>query len=141
MAEKRDVVVIGGGPNGLTAAAYLAKAGLKPLVLERREIVGGLAVTEEFAPGFRVSSVFHAHGPVSSVDRAGPRIWPGTGSPSLQPDVRVFAPAPDGRADRALRRRGEDRPGAREDVAARREGLPARSTRASAGSARCSRPS
>jgi phytoene dehydrogenase-like protein len=46
-----DVVVIGAGHNGLTCAAYLAKAGLKVKVLERRPVVGGAAVTEEFYPG------------------------------------------------------------------------------------------
>src|SRR5271167_1483225 len=51
-----DAIVIGGGHNGLTAAAYLARAGLTTLVLERREIVGGCCVTEEIAPGCRVST-------------------------------------------------------------------------------------
>ncbi len=51
-----DVVIIGGGHNGLACACYLAGAGLKVRVLERRAIVGGAAVTEEFAPGFRNSS-------------------------------------------------------------------------------------
>jgi phytoene dehydrogenase-like protein len=51
-----DVIVIGAGHNGLTAAAYLARAGLTTLVLERREIVGGCCVTEEIAPGCRVST-------------------------------------------------------------------------------------
>ncbi|WP_020399306.1 phytoene desaturase family protein [Kordiimonas gwangyangensis] len=51
-----DVVIVGGGHNGLTCAFYLAKAGLKPLVLEKRSVVGGAAVTEEFHPGFRNSS-------------------------------------------------------------------------------------
>src|SRR5438128_10774561 len=50
-----DVVIIGGGHNGLTCAAYLGMAGLKVKVLERRSVVGGAAVTEEFAPGFRNS--------------------------------------------------------------------------------------
>ena len=50
-----DVVIIGGGHNGLVCAAYLAAGGLKPLVLERRAVVGGAAVTEEFHPGFRNS--------------------------------------------------------------------------------------
>jgi phytoene dehydrogenase-like protein len=51
-----DAVVIGGGHNGLTAAAYLGGAGLSTLVLERREIVGGCCVTEEIAPGCRAST-------------------------------------------------------------------------------------
>jgi phytoene dehydrogenase-like protein len=51
----RDAVVIGGGHNGLVCAAYLASAGLKVTVLERRSVVGGAAVTEEFHPGFRNS--------------------------------------------------------------------------------------
>ncbi len=51
-----DAVVVGGGHNGLTAAAYLARAGLSTLVLERRHIVGGCCTTEEIAPGCRVSA-------------------------------------------------------------------------------------
>lgn len=51
-----DAIVVGGGHNGLSAAAYLARAGLSTLVLERREIVGGCCVTEEIAPGCRVST-------------------------------------------------------------------------------------
>jgi phytoene dehydrogenase-like protein len=50
-----DVVIIGGGHNGLTCAAYLAMAGLRVKVVERRNVVGGAAVTEEFHPGFRNS--------------------------------------------------------------------------------------
>ena len=56
MAKSYDAVVIGAGHNGLTAAAYLGSAGLDVLVLERREVVGGAAVTEEFHPGFRASA-------------------------------------------------------------------------------------
>lgn len=51
-----DAIVVGAGHNGLTAAAYLAKAGFSTLVLERRDIVGGCCVTEEIAPGCRVST-------------------------------------------------------------------------------------
>src|SRR5215475_12445754 len=50
-----DVIIIGAGHNGLTCAAYLAMAGLRVKVLERRKVVGGAAVTEEFVPGFRNS--------------------------------------------------------------------------------------
>ncbi len=60
MAESRgqifDAIVVGGGHNGLTAAAYLARAGLSTVVLERREIVGGCCVTEEIAPGCKAST-------------------------------------------------------------------------------------
>src|ERR1700685_2154428 len=54
-ANERDVVIIGGGHNGLVCAFYPAQAGLKVTVLERRDVVGGAAVTEEFYPGFRNS--------------------------------------------------------------------------------------
>lgn len=56
MATMHDVVIAGGGHNGLVTAAYLAKAGRRTLVLEARELVGGCSVTEEVWPGFRVST-------------------------------------------------------------------------------------
>ena len=56
VADHPDVLIIGGGHNGLTCACYLARAGLSVRVLERRTIVGGSAVTEEFHPGFRNST-------------------------------------------------------------------------------------
>jgi phytoene dehydrogenase-like protein len=52
-----DAIIVGGGHNGLTAAGYLGKAGLKTVVLERRSVVGGAVVTEEIHPGFRISTV------------------------------------------------------------------------------------
>jgi len=58
----RDVIIIGAGHNGLTAAAYLARAGRKVLVLERRNVVGGCAVTEELWPGFHVSRASYVAG-------------------------------------------------------------------------------
>ena len=56
MTSPVDVIIVGGGHNGLVCACYLAKAGLRVRVLERRAIVGGAAVTEEFHPGFRNST-------------------------------------------------------------------------------------
>src|SRR5438477_11508532 len=55
MAKRYDAVVIGGGHNGLVNSAYLARAGLKVLVLERRHLLGGATLTEEIVPGFRLS--------------------------------------------------------------------------------------
>src|SRR5437016_10298304 len=64
MSETRDAIIIGGGHNGLVTAFYLAKAGFKPLVLERRDLVGGAAITEELYPGFRCSTLAHSAGPL-----------------------------------------------------------------------------
>ncbi|HUJ93681.1 MAG TPA: NAD(P)/FAD-dependent oxidoreductase [Terriglobales bacterium] len=97
MAGTRDVVIVGGGHNGLVTAFYLAKAGFKPLVLERRAITGGAAVTEEFHPGFRCSTLAHAAGPLRSeivrdmqLEKHGLRL--------MAPDVGITALSPDGRA-------------------------------------------
>lgn len=60
-----DVIVIGGGHNGLIAAGLLAKQGNKVLLLERHDIVGGMAITREFAPGFKAPTLSHAIGPLS----------------------------------------------------------------------------
>jgi phytoene dehydrogenase-like protein len=57
MTQKYDAIIVGGGHNGLTAAGYLAKAGMKTLVLERRPVVGGAVVTEEIHPGYKISTV------------------------------------------------------------------------------------
>jgi phytoene dehydrogenase-like protein len=55
MAESYDVVIVGAGHNGLVAATYLARAGKKTLVVERRDVAGGIVATEEFAPGYKAS--------------------------------------------------------------------------------------
>src|SRR6476619_7732172 len=54
-SNRYDAIVIGGGHNGLVAAAYLARAGKKTIVLERRSVLGGAAVSEEIFPGFKFS--------------------------------------------------------------------------------------
>ena len=65
-----DVVIIGAGHNGLTCAGYLAKAGLKVKVLERRDVVGGSVVTEEFHPGFRNSACASSSGGITLQGRS-----------------------------------------------------------------------
>src|SRR6185436_7382609 len=61
MPQSYDLIVIGGGHNGLVTAAYLARAGVKVLVLERREVLGGACVTEELWPGFKVSTAAYVN--------------------------------------------------------------------------------
>lgn len=61
MSSSYDAIMIGGGHNGLVAAAYLAKAGMRVLVLERREVLGGCCVTEEVWPGFKVSTAAYVN--------------------------------------------------------------------------------
>src|ERR1700680_2198965 len=96
-SKSRDIVIIGGGHNGLVTAFYLAKAGYKPLVLERSAQVGGAAVTDEFHPGFRCSTLAHTAGPIRpqivrdmQLEKHGLQ-W-------ITPDVCVTALSPDGRA-------------------------------------------
>jgi len=91
------VVLIGGGHNALITAFYLAKGGFKPLVLERRELVGGGAVTEEFHPGFHASTLAHTLGPLRA-DIARDMQVEKFDCQILHPDPRVFAPTPDGAA-------------------------------------------
>src|SRR4026207_32544 len=61
MSSKYDAIIIGAGHNGLVTAAYLARAGRKVLVLERRELIGGCVVTEEPWPGFKVSTASYVN--------------------------------------------------------------------------------
>ena len=97
MPDKRNVVIVGGGHNGLVAAFYLAKAGFKPLVLERREQVGGAAITNEFHPGFRCSTLAHSAGPIRS-DIVRDLQLQKHGLRFIESDVAVTALTPDDRA-------------------------------------------
>ncbi|HEX4663791.1 MAG TPA: NAD(P)/FAD-dependent oxidoreductase [Terriglobales bacterium] len=93
----RDIVIIGGGHHGLVTAFYLAKAGYKPLVIERRSQVGGASVTDEFHPGFRCSTLAHSAGPIRpdivrdmQLEKHGLKV--------ITPQTCVTALSPDGRA-------------------------------------------
>ena len=97
MPETRDVVVVGGGHNGLVTAFYLAKAGYKPLVLERREQPGGAAVTGEFHPGFRCSTLAHSAGPLRP-DIVRDMQLERNGVKMVASEVAATALSPDGRA-------------------------------------------
>jgi len=97
MSEARDVIIVGGGHNGLVAAFYLAKAGFKPLVLERRSKVGGAAITEEFHPGFRCSTLAHNAGPLRT-DIVRDMQLERHGLEFTTPDVNTVSLTPDGQA-------------------------------------------
>ncbi len=92
-----DVIIVGAGHNGLVCAAYLAKAGLRVKVLERRGVVGGAAVTEEFYPGFRNSTAAYA------VSLLSPKVirdldLHGHGLTIVERRAQNFLPLPDGRS-------------------------------------------
>ena len=94
--NETDVVIIGAGHNGLTCAAYLAMAGLRVKVVERRKVVGGAAVTEEFHPGFRNSVAAY------TVSLLNPRIIADLklaehGLKIVERRAQNFLPSPDGR--------------------------------------------
>lgn len=95
MTATYDAIVIGGGHNGLVTAAYLAKAGRRVIVLERREKVGGILDTVEIAPGVRAPGVAHTVGRLrrSVIEDLGLARH---GLVLIEPAVRVFAPQPDG---------------------------------------------
>ncbi len=92
-----DVVVVGAGHNALVTAAYLAKGGLRTLVLERRERVGGAADTSELADGIRVPTLAHTVGRLRASVQKDLELSR-HGLSLVAPEVRVFAPSPDGSA-------------------------------------------
>ncbi len=97
MADQRDIVIIGGGHNGLVTAFYLAKAGFKPLVLERRPQPGGAAITGEFHPGFRCSTLAHTAGPIRPEIVRDMQLEK-HGLQFITPDVSIVSLPPEGRA-------------------------------------------
>lgn len=95
----RDVVIIGAGHNSLVAAFYLARAGHKPLVLERRAFTGGPAAIEEFHPGFRASVIGDFHGPLAPVIARDMHLDASTRPVQMHhARAAIFAPHPDGRS-------------------------------------------
>ncbi|MDX6529420.1 MAG: hypothetical protein QOH41_1710 [Blastocatellia bacterium] len=90
------IIIIGAGHNGLVTAGYLARAGLKPIVLERREVIGGACVTEEFHPGFRASPLAQSTGPLSSQVIKDLQLE--RHLEFIKPAVRLFAPLPNGQS-------------------------------------------
>ena len=92
-----DIIIIGGGHNGLVAACYLARAGLKTLILERREIVGGAAVTGEIHPGFRCPTLAHSTAPFFAQITKDLQLAQ-HGLEFIKPPARVLALAPESRS-------------------------------------------
>jgi phytoene dehydrogenase-like protein len=92
-----DIVIVGGGHNGLVTAFYLAKRGMRPLVLERRDKVGGAAATEEIAPGYKVPVFSHALNPLRP-DVARDMALERHGLTLIANNPYLAAPAQDGRA-------------------------------------------
>lgn len=93
-AQSYDAVVVGAGHNGLVAAFYLARAGLRPLVVERRDIVGGACVTEEFAPGYQASTGAYVLSMLRPAVRADMRLADrGVATDDAGPSLNMF---PDG---------------------------------------------
>src|SRR6202048_82192 len=94
--RRSDALIIGGGHNGLVCSAYLAAAGLKVTVLERRSVVGGAAVTEEFHPGYRNSVASY------TVSLLNPKVirdleLPAYGLRVVERKLSNFLPTQDGR--------------------------------------------
>ena len=94
MPQRYDAVIIGGGHNGLVSAAYLARAGLRTLVLERRHVLGGAAVTEEIVPGLPVQRRELRREPAAAGDHPRPRRCPRHGLRILPLDG-TFTPLDD----------------------------------------------
>ena len=131
--DRFDAVIIGGGHNGLTCAAYLAAAGMTVCVVERRAVVGGAAVTEEFHPGFRNSTASYT---VSLLDpQRDPRPAPRAARPRrARAPVREFSSAAGRRLSQGRRRHRSDASRGRQVLEARRGPRCPRITRCSTAS-------
>src|SRR5215470_4838178 len=97
MPNPRDVIIIGAGHNALIAAFYLARTGLKPLLLERRRVAGGAAVTDELHPGFKCSTLAHSLGPILPAIARDMKLER-HGLQMIASEPRMFAPSLDGRS-------------------------------------------
>src|ERR1700758_1803101 len=97
MAASYDAIIIGAGHNGLVTAGYLARAGWKVLVLERRDVVGGACVTEEVFPGFKVSTAAYVNSLFRKEIIRDLRLAE-YGFAVLERNPSSFTPFPDGRS-------------------------------------------
>ena len=123
-----DVIIIGGGHNGLTCAGYLQRAGLRVLVLERRPIVGGAVCTEEVIPGYKIDVGSSAHIMIHLTPIVRDLELERYGLEYIDMDPFAFYPLPDASGAISFYRDFDTNLSLdRADLAARRRGLPSAS--------------